>query len=226
MFVRQVKKKGTGEQVPQNLDRARTAIARVSMIFKEWHRPGWSTLTMPWAVRRELVMDSHGWLWLWSWSGRTADRIASINPWLRCGAEARRRRMHWFAHLAYRLQAQVRNEETRARLVNEAPTSLSLSLSLSLFICTAAPLAQSSQPGITPLLKGFLSPLLLSATRHFDHQHHLLYLMTAYSIYILNYIQVSINDRLDQVRGGGGRVIDHRSIGKKCISVNLRICDG
>lgn len=57
MFVRQVKKKGTGEQVPQNLDRARTAIARVSMIFKEWHRPGWSTLTMPWAVRRELVMD-------------------------------------------------------------------------------------------------------------------------------------------------------------------------
>src|SRR6478735_1170960 len=138
MFVRQVKKKGTGEQVPQNLDQARTAIARVSMIFKEWHRPGWSTLTMPWAVRRELVMDSHGWLWLWSWSGRTADRIASINPWLRCGAEARRRRMHWFAHLAYRLQAQVRNEETRARLVNEAPTSLSLSLCLSVYLYCGA----------------------------------------------------------------------------------------
>ncbi|EWZ94400.1 hypothetical protein FOWG_04711 [Fusarium oxysporum f. sp. lycopersici MN25] len=105
--------------------------------------------------------------------------------------------MHWFAHLAYRLQAQARNEETRARLVNEAPTSLSLSLSLSasLFICTAAPLAQSSQPGITPLLKGFLGPLLLSATRHFD-QHHLLYLMTTYSIYILNYIQAKSASQL------------------------------
>ncbi|EWZ31811.1 hypothetical protein FOZG_14885 [Fusarium oxysporum Fo47] len=42
--------------------------------------------------------------------------------------------MHWFAHLAYRLQAQARNEETRARLVNEAPTSLSLSLSVSLSV--------------------------------------------------------------------------------------------
>jgi hypothetical protein len=161
MFVRQ-EKKGTGEQVPQNPDRARTAIARVSMIFKEWHRPGWLTLTMPWTVRRELVMDSHGWLWLWSWSwsGRTADRIASINPWLRCGAEARRRRIHWFAHLAYRLHAQVRNEEARARLVNEA-SNTSLSLSLSDFLYCGALCATISARNY-PLLRGFQARFAIS----------------------------------------------------------------
>lgn len=50
--------------------------------------------------------------------------------------------------------------------------------------------------------------------------------MTADSIYKLNYVQIRKNDRPDQVWGGGGKVIDHRSIDTKCILVNLRICDG